>query len=54
MVRHYCIERQSDHQLVQIDAAYFEREGDEWVFYVGLNEVFWIPVQTVVGISKAA
>jgi hypothetical protein len=53
-MRHYCIERETDHQLVEIDAAYFERAGDEWVFYVGLNEVFRIPVGTVAGISKAA
>jgi hypothetical protein len=53
-MRHYCIERETDHQLVEIDAGYFERDGDEWVFYVGLSEVFRIPVQTVVGISKAA
>jgi hypothetical protein len=54
MVRHYCIERQTDHQPVEIDAAYLEREGDEWVFYAGFDEVFRIPVQAVAGISKAA
>ena len=53
-MRHYCIEREADHQLVEIDAAIVERDGDEWVFYVGIREVFRIPVQTVVGISKAA
>jgi hypothetical protein len=47
----YCIER-PDHDLAEIEAAYFEREGDEWVFYVGQDEVFRIPLDTVVGISK--
>jgi hypothetical protein len=54
MVRHYCIEREADHELLDVEAAYFERDGDEWVFYVGLEEVFRISVDTVVGISKAA
>ena len=53
-MRHYCIERETDHQLVEIDAAYYERDADEWVFYVGVSEVFRIPVDTVVGILKAA
>jgi hypothetical protein len=53
-MRHSCIERETDHRLIEIDAGYFERDGDEWVFYAGLSEVFRIPVQTVVGISKAA
>ena len=54
MVHHYCIERETDHALLDVDAGYFERDGDEWVFYAGLEEVFRIPVEAVVGISKAA
>jgi hypothetical protein len=46
-----CIER-PDEGLAEIEAAYFEREGDEWVFYVGQDEVFRTPVAGVVGIAK--
>ena len=53
MMRHYCIERDADGELLDVEAAYFEREGDVWVFYAGIEEVFRIPVDTVVGISKA-
>ena len=51
MMHLYCIER-PDEDLAEVEAAYFEREGDEWVFYIHQAEVFRIPIASVVGISK--
>ena len=47
----YCIE-QPDQDTAEVEAAYFERHGDEWIFYIGQDEVFRVSVASVLGISK--
>ena len=38
----------------EIDADFFEREADDWVFFAGGSEVFRIPVEEVVGVTKSS
>jgi hypothetical protein len=40
-------------RMDDIEADFCERVGDDWVFYAGLQEVFRIPIESVVGVMKA-
>jgi len=48
----YTIEETSG-RTDDIEADFCERVGDDWVFYAGLQEVFRIPIASVVGVMKA-
>jgi hypothetical protein len=37
----------------EILADHYEREGDEWVFLVGSQEVLRIPIDDIASITKA-
>ena len=37
----------------EILADHYEREGDEWVFLVGSQEVLRIPIDAIASITKA-
>jgi hypothetical protein len=49
----YSIAR-STGATAEVEAAYLEREGDDWVFYVGQEEVFRVAVEDIVGITRMA
>ena len=36
----------------EIEAEFFQREDEDWVFYDGGSEVFRVPYQDVVSVSK--
>jgi hypothetical protein len=36
----------------EVEAEFFQREGDDWVFYADDAEVFRVPFLDVLGVSK--
>jgi hypothetical protein len=36
----------------EVEAEFFQREGDDWVFYADDAEVFRVPFVDVLGVSK--
>ena len=54
MVHHHCIERDMDGAFLDVDVAYFEREGRRMGLLRRAREVFRITVETVVGIESRA
>lgn len=37
----------------EISADFYQREGDDWVFTLGGDEVARMPIETIVSIAKA-
>jgi hypothetical protein len=37
----------------EIEADFFQREGDDWVFTLGGEEVAKLPIDSIVSIAKA-
>jgi hypothetical protein len=40
-------------QPLEIEADFYERDGEDWVFITGAVEVLRIPTAGTIGISKA-
>lgn len=40
--------------IYEIEAEFYEREGDDWVFYVANDEVFRVSWLDVLGVSKSS
>lgn len=36
----------------EVEAEFYERQGEDWVFYVGVDEVFRVPFLDVLSVSK--
>lgn len=36
----------------EVEAEFYQREGDDWVFYAGGDEVYRVPYLDVLGVSK--
>ena len=49
--RYYDV-RHVNGDTYEIEADYFQREGDDWVFYADQAEVFRVAYLDVLGVSK--
>ena len=52
MATRYYDVRHVNGDTYEIEADYFQREGDDWVFYDDQTEVFRVPFLDVMGVSK--